>query len=210
MNGNPIKLEIQKALQQMSKDRATQHYLQEKCISEQNNLDNRKQSADDLLEVRTLFQKSAQDTQQKLEFHIGNLVSTALAAVFDDPYEFQLEFVLKRGKTEADLWFVRNGEKMKPVDASGGGTVDVASFALRAAFWSLTKKTRPLFFLDEPFKHLSSGLQQKAADMLKMLSEKMGLQIVMVSHIEKLIENADRKFEISLSNGRAVCGGAGD
>lgn len=201
-----VKDEIIKAQTKLSKDRATQEYLSEKLRNEEKSLLSLQRNANDLLEVRALFQKAAQDTQQKLEFHISNLVSTALAAVFDDPYTFQLEFVQKRNKTEAELWFVRNGEKMKPIDASGGGAVDVASFALRIAFWSLTKKTRPLIILDEPFKHLSADLQNRASDMLKMLSENLGLQIILVSHIDQLISNADKEFKVSLNRGRSEVG----
>lgn len=201
-----VKDEINKALAKLSKDRATQEYLSEKLRNEEKSLLSLQRNANDLLEVRALFQKAAQDTQQKLEFHISNLVSTALAAVFDDPYTFQLEFVQKRNKTEAELWFVRNGEKMKPIDASGGGAVDVASFALRIAFWSLTKKTRPLIILDEPFKHLSADLQNRASDMLKMLSENLGLQIILVSHIDQLISTADKEFKVSLNRGRSEVG----
>jgi len=201
-----VKDEVNKALAKLSKDRATQEYLSEKLRNEEKSLLSLQRNANDLLEVRALFQKAAQDTQQKLEFHISNLVSTALAAVFDDPYTFQLEFVQKRNKTEAELWFVRNGEKMKPIDASGGGAVDVASFALRIAFWSLTKKTRPLIILDEPFKHLSADLQNRASDMLKMLSENLGLQIILVSHINQLILNANKEFKVSLNRGRSEVG----
>lgn len=201
-----VKDEVNKALAKLSKDRATQEYLSEKLRNEEKSLLSLQRNANDLLEVRALFQKAAQDTQQKLEFHISNLVSTALAAVFDEPYTFQLEFVQKRNKTEAELWFVRNGEKMKPIDASGGGAVDVASFALRIAFWSLTKKTRPLIILDEPFKHLSADLQNRASDMLKMLSENLGLQIILVSHIDQLISNADKEFKVSLNRGRSEVG----
>ena len=201
-----VKDEVNKALAKLSKDRATQEYLSEKLRNEEKSLLSLQRNANDLLEVRALFQKAAQDTQQKLEFHISNLVSTALAAVFDDPYTFQLEFVQKRNKTEAELWFVRNGEKMKPIDASGGGAVDVASFALRIAFWSLTKKTRPLIILDEPFKHLSADLQNRASDMLKMLSENLCLQIILVSHIDQLISNADKEFKVSLNRGRSEVG----
>jgi DNA repair exonuclease SbcCD ATPase subunit len=198
-----VKDEINKALAKLSKDRATQEYLSEKLSNEEKSLISLKRNADDLLEVRSLFQKAAQDTQQKLEFHISNLVSTALAAIWDDPYTFQLEFVQKRNKTEAELWFIRNGEKMKPIDASGGGAVDIASFALRTAFWSLTKKTRPLFVIDEPFRNLSSDLQSRALDMLQMLSKNLGLQLIIVSHIDQLILNADKEFKVSLNRGRS-------
>ena len=40
--------------------------------------------------------------------------------------------------------------------------------------------------------------------MLKMLSEKSNIQIVMVSHIKKLISGADKEFKLSLVNGKSV------
>jgi len=46
-----------------------------------------------LLKARAFVQKVAEDTQKRIEFQISNLVSTALAAVFPDPYEFKLRFV---------------------------------------------------------------------------------------------------------------------
>lgn len=135
-----IQNELVQIKDQLSKDKASKNYLLERKKRETKKHKNLKLNGDYFLEARVLFQKAAQDTQKKLEYHISNLVTTALSTVFDDPYNFQLEFVQKRGKTEADLWFVRENRKINPIDASGGGAVDIASFALRVAFWSLTKK----------------------------------------------------------------------
>ena len=197
--------EIKNAEKKFIKDRATQTYLNDNLKSQQAVLKDQKAQGDNLTEARALMMAAAQATQKNLEFHINSLVSMALASVFEEePYQFQLEFVQKRGKTEADVWFVRNGEKMKPIDAAGGGAVDVADLAARIAFWSLTKKTRPFFLLDEPMRNLNEGRQERALDMLKMLSEKSNIQIVMVSHIKKLIIGADKEFRLSLVNGKSV------
>ena len=199
--------EIKNAEKKFIKDKATQTYLNEQLAVQQTTLKDQKIRSNNLTEARALIMTAAQATQKNLEFHINSLVSMALASVFEeDPYQFQLEFVQKRGKTEADVWFVRNGEKMKPIDATGGGAVDVADLAARIAFWSLTKRTRALFVLDEPFRNLNEGRQERALEMLKMLSEKSGIQIVMVSHIKKLIAGADKEFKLSLVNGKSVIG----
>jgi DNA repair exonuclease SbcCD ATPase subunit len=190
----------------LSKDRASQNFLKEGLKQETKSLEAEKTKLERLDKVQGLFQKAAENTQKNLEVHISKLVTTALSAVFDSSYEFSLEFIKKRGKTEADLWLIRNGEKMKPIDSVGGGVLDVTSFALRIAFWALTKPTRPVFILDEPFKHLNSARMGKAMDMLKMLSEKLGLQIIMISHIKKLIDGADKKFDISIHNGISELG----
>jgi len=197
--------DIRAAKDKFLKDRATQQYLLTQKSREEKNLVAQKRQGDNLLEVRALFQQAAKDTQQKLEFHINSMVSAALASVFEEnPYEFQLEFVEKRGKTEANVWFVRNNQKMKPIDASGGGADDVADLASRIAFWSLSKQTRPLFILDEPFRNLNEERQERALDMLRMLSEKQGLQIIMVSHIKSLISGADKEFKLVFRNGKST------
>jgi DNA repair exonuclease SbcCD ATPase subunit len=50
--------------------------------------------------------------------------------------------------------------------------------------------------LDEPFKNLSKDLQSKAGEILKLLSQKLGIQIIMITHEQELMEIADKTFEI--------------
>ncbi len=147
--------------------------------------------------ARTLIQKAAKMTQEKLEIHFGNIVSKALESVFDDPYEFIPEFVERRGKTECDLLFKRNGNKINPKLASGGGAVDIASFALRMAYIKM-ETTAPLLILDEPFKMLSDDLMPYAAKMLQFMSDDpdMNFQIIMNTHSDKLANCADKSFRI--------------
>jgi chromosome segregation ATPase len=142
------------------------------------------------------------ETQQQLQFHISDITSLAMEGIFPDPYKVQLEFVEKRGKTECDILFDRNGNQVKPLDAVGGGAVDVASFALRIASWSMAmRKTRNVILLDEPMRFLSSAYQENASEMIKEVSQKLGIQFVIVSHNQILTENADKVFEVSIKKG---------
>ncbi len=143
--------------------------------------------------ARVIIQNVAQETQKNLEFHLSHLVTTALAAVFPENIEFVARIEVRRGQTECDLLFKEHGQEYDPLEGSGFGPVDVASFALRVTFWSL-KKNRPTFVLDEPFRNVSPDLQHKVSDMLKMVSEKLGLQIIMVSHQEDVNVSADKTF----------------
>ena len=142
-------------------------------------------------------------TQQELEFHISNLVSAALASVFpDNPYKFKVNFVERRGKTECDLRLERNGELVNALSSVGGGVVDITSLALRIA--SLSMKSghiRPLLLLDEPFKHLSVDLQERAEAMLHELSTRIGIQVIYNSHTTSAEENTDKLFKVKLVDG---------
>jgi DNA repair exonuclease SbcCD ATPase subunit len=149
-------------------------------------------------QAQAIIQIVAQKTQEELEYRLSEIVSLALAAVFDDPYKLKVDFVIRRGKTECDLLFEKNGEIFDPLTSSGGGAVDIASMALRVAIWSLTQpRTRNVLILDEPHKFLSKEYQVKASAMLKELSKKLKLQIIVVSHREELIDSADRIFFVS-------------
>ena len=88
------------------------------------------------------------------------------------------------------------------MDASGGGAVDVAAFALRVASWSMQHpRSRATIILDEPMRFLSTDLQPKASEMLKQLSEKLGLQFIIITHEEELADEADKVFEIRQRKG---------
>ena len=145
--------------------------------------------------------------QNSLSFHISGITSMAMEAVFDNPYKVILDFVERRNKTECDLFFSRDDNKVKPMDASGGGTVDVAAFALRIASWSMENpKKSDTIILDEPFSHLRGEKEnENALKMIKEISTKLNLQIIMIGDAkafkEDLIDIADRVFETQIKNG---------
>lgn len=142
-------------------------------------------------------------TQKQLEYHLAEQVSLAMEAVFDNPYQLKVNFQEKRGKTEAEILFVKGGLEFPPLGNAGGGTIDVASLALRIAYWSMRrdKKIRPLLLLDEPFSQLKGEIaNRRALSIIQEISHKLGLQIIMISDErvsrEDIIANADWVFHV--------------
>jgi len=153
-------------------------------------------------QAREVIRTVALETQEQLQYHIGDITSLALEAVFTNPYALTAEFVQRRNKTECDLYFERDGERVDPISASGGGAVDVAAFALRIASWSMNHpKTQNVIILDEPMRFLSEAYQEKASMMIKEVSEKLGIQFVIVTHEPTLAAGADKVFETRLRKG---------
>lgn len=148
-------------------------------------------------EAREILREAGLQTQRQLQFHISDITSLAMEAVFTEPYQLKVDFVERRNKTECDLWFERDGDLISPLEASGGGAVDVAAFALRVACYSMTTpKTNPVIILDEPMRFLSRDNQKRASIMVKELSQKLGVQFIIVTHEPTLTEAADRVFEV--------------
>lgn len=161
-----------------------------------------KAKLENLEQARTIIRLVGLETQQQLQFHISDIASLALESIFPDPYKLVLDFVERRDKTECDIFFERNGERLKPIDSAGGGAVDVAAFALRIACWSMaTKRTRNTIILDEPMRFLSEDYQKDASEMIKELSKKLGIQFIIVTHEDTLAESADKIFEVSIKKG---------
>lgn len=140
-------------------------------------------------------------TQKQLEYHLAEQVSLAMEAVFDDPYKLIVRFEEKRGRTEVQLLFSREDLEFPPLGSAGGGTIDIASFALRIAYWSMRHdiKSAPILLLDEPFSQLKGeSANRKALSMVQELAHKLHLQIIMVSDErvprEDILEHSDRVY----------------
>lgn len=138
-------------------------------------------------EARSVVTNIAQQVQENAHQQIAAVVTSALEAVFDDPYEFVIRFERKRNRTEAVLEFTRDDNPVNPLEAAGGGVVDVAAFALRVACMTLSKpRIRSLLVLDEPFRFVSRNYRERLRDLIQTLSERLEIQFVIVTHIDEL------------------------
>lgn len=155
----------------------------------------------------SLIQICAQQTQQELKYQLSELPQLALSSVFEDPYQFDVQFEIRRNSTEVDFWFVRDEEKLDPKESTGLGPVDITGMALRPALWSMQiPKTRASIWLDEPFKHLKgAGANRNALSILSEICKPKpeqnwpGLQIIMIADErasrEELLEVSDCVYE---------------
>lgn len=143
----------------------------------------------DTEDARGIVQEAAQQTQTETLEALVALVNHCLTAVFGaGAYKLKTTVTPARGKTEISLEFEDSaGNVVSPLDAAGGGVVDVASFALRVASLVIAKPpARRLLVLDEPFKFLSRGHRVAAGELLTTLAEDLSFQIILVTHIPEL------------------------
>ena len=158
-----------------------------------------------LEKAREVVREIATQMQSQLQLQISDITSMAMDAVFDNPYKLEVDFVLRRNKTECDLFFERDGFKIDPLSASGLGSVDVASFALRIASWMMMEpRPENVIILDEPFRFLSEDNHENASRMVKELSERLGIQFIIVTHNQTLASYADKVFRVSMKKGKSI------
>lgn len=159
-----------------------------------------KKRAEQLDELQVIVQEASKRTQDKIKSRFETIVQSCLDVVFPSSYNFHFDFVPKRGKTECEIYLEKDGVKYEPMDSNGGGVVDVISIALRVACLTLTSYDKVLL-LDEPFGHLRGASREKLGEVLNALSDKLGLQIVMVGDVGGSSVKADKEFLVTKNNG---------
>ena len=137
-------------------------------------------------------------TQENVLNYIENTVTLAIQSVFGDEFKFKITADVKRDQQEIYFFIEHNDNQVEPKeDTMSGGIIDLCSFALRIIYWSLENpRSMPVILLDEPFKHVSEGFRNQVSSFVSELSKLVGIQIIMVSHSENLIQNADNVIYI--------------
>lgn len=157
-------------------------------------------------QVQLLLSKSSEFAREQLKQKIEETVTAALRSIFEDPgISFNIE--LSSGANPAASWQVISSYKdfevaANPEDARGGGVTDVVSLALRLALLELARpKHEGPVILDEPGKMISREYLPNVAAFLTKYGEKIGRQIIMVTHHGILVDAADVAWFVQREKG---------
>lgn len=180
--------------------------LEGKCSLLDEQISESEQKIKNLSHKKELYKKSVellslvqQATKEKIKEGFESIVSYALKYIYNADYEFSLEFGKRGNLQEIDFNVKTPDFKLPsdPKDTSGGGVLDILSLALRTALLELSKpKIEGFIVLDEPFKHLSKDYLQQAGEFLKAINKRINRQIIMITHKEEMLSNADNLIEI--------------
>ena len=172
----------------------------DQASSEVDRLTQRKKDIDAAVAI---IQGVAAATQDQLRVRLEDITQTALDVVFPGSYTFKVEFTPRRGRTEVDMWRDKDGTRMDPLDSNGGGVVDVISLALRICCLTLSTNARVLL-LDEPFKFIRGRARQRLGDMLKAISRRLGIQVIMVADVSDTGIIPNREFKVGMKWRKSV------
>jgi DNA repair exonuclease SbcCD ATPase subunit len=188
------------AIEDVCRSALAKRRLYKQSYDEQHDeLEGLKTALADVAVAREVIKALADKVRERVRIHINAVVNAALEQMSGDRYEFDVEFVKHKDKAVANLTVIdhyQDGAKYNPIDGCGGGIVDVIGFALQMAAWSL-HKTSPLLVADEPFRFVSEDKQGACSSFVKALSKELGLQVVLVSHADGIIDCADAGFKVA-------------
>lgn len=170
-------------------------------------IENMKNKLSDIEEAQKILQKTAKELQNRLSIKINEFVTYTLEQVFgENVYKFNMEFVEKRGKTEVEMYLTSSNDgrvDLKNLNdiRGGGGVLDIVALALRIAMWSLQPNKSNTFIFDQPFTNVSADVLPRVADLLQELSERMGLQFIIINHLEQFHNDEFKEITIRLEEG---------
>lgn len=149
--------------------------------------------------TQKLMQECAEATLSGISVRISKIVTNAIKAVFQDTYEFNLDFDIKYGRLSASMYLIKDGEYYDPTLDNGDGVVDIIALALRTAALCLDKRQlRRVLILDEPCGALSVDKQPYAGKLMQHLHETLGIQFIIVgAHGNAYMEYADKIFDFN-------------
>lgn len=151
-------------------------------------------------EMLAVSRKAAKAVQDHLCIKLSTIVTKAIKAVLQKDLEFTIEFVERRGVSEADLYIKDSeGHEYDILDARGGGLADVCSLSLQLAFILMSDVDRYLI-VDELARHLSVDKQERFAEILKHLCQEFDFTVIAVTHANAFKDVADRVFKVTIDD----------
>lgn len=155
-----------------------------------------KETDEKAIEVLNLVQKS---TREKIKEAFENMVTFALHSIYQEDYQFQLEFGTRGNIGEMDFKLKTPGNKefRDLKNCTAGGSLDIIALALRFVLIQVIRpKVEGFVVLDEPCKMLSKNLVQNEYNFYKHINEKLGRQLIIITHAQGLIDAAPEKILI--------------
>lgn len=159
---------------------------------------------EDLEHKKELFKKSVElltiiekNTKEHIRTGFQQIVTYALQYILsNDEYALELEFG-RRGNL-SEIYFNTLTPKNKEPHEPGGLVTDILALALRLSLIELTRpKIEGFLCLDEPFSTIdSSDKLEKARNFIKSMARKMNRQIIISTHKQDFIIDADKAIEI--------------
>lgn len=142
-----------------------------------------------------IIKKWLEDLLEENVNSIADLATSGLRHIIQDQnLTFRIKQEIKYNRLSMRFILEEDGVEADPMSSFGGGAVLVASFILRLAMMSRLKMAN-LLLLDESMSALAVRYIPAAAEFMRQLSEKTGVNILMVTHNEEFIANAHRAYE---------------
>ena len=181
--------------------------LKQKLDSTKKRLVDIDNTTEKLVKTSQFLQTLSDVTRQQIIDRISTIVTDALQKIKDPNLTFKMK--LSTGRNQVDVSFVvvekDTGHELDILHSSGGTIADLITFPLKV---SLLLKWSPqlsrILLLDEQFKFVAAQDREPLAEFIRQISEKLNLQILLVTHMTELTERAHKVFGVTKKGNKST------
>jgi len=154
-----------------------------------------------LEQVTTLLQGLEAAWQKNFQTSVAKVISRGLTLVFEEPMELKIVSKVRADVTTVDFRIVQ-GEGADAIEtdilgAKGGTVIALVNVLVRALLiLSARPALRRIMILDEVFGLADPRYYEAFGSLLREMCDKLGFQIILVSHDDTIIESADVAYEV--------------
>jgi len=155
-------------------------------------------------EALVFLEDLANSRRGAMKGKIETIVTEAVQLIYGPSYRIELSYSVKNNRSCLEIEMVRStesGEVRRDMGGFGGGVADTISVPLRLMVLMGSKQTDKVCVLDECWKHMDLERIELVGKFLRLLADKLGMQIIMCSHHEKMREFSDMTYEVSETGG---------
>ena len=157
-------------------------------------------------EALSFLEDLANGRRGAMKGKIEGIITEAQHLIYDDSYSTDLTYSVKNNRSHLAIEMVRETKKgtvRRDMGGFGGGMSDTMSVPLRLMVLMGAKQTDKVCFLDECWKHIDPDKVELVAKFLRVLVDRLGIQVVFLTHHQMMRGHADRVCEVSESGGKS-------
>ena len=154
------------------------------------------------IEAINFIEKAANNQRSLIKDKIESVITDALKEIYGDEYEITFDYTMKRNKTSVDIYLTKHtklGDIVRKQGGFGGGVSDVISLPLKLLVLLALQTNDKILIADEPGKHMDQRVD-KFGYFLRNICDKLGVQLIVLTHHQCLSEFANSVYEVSMQN----------
>jgi DNA repair exonuclease SbcCD ATPase subunit len=152
-------------------------------------------------EALEFLEEVANSRRGSMKGRIESVLTEALQLVYGPTRRIEMAYSVKNNRSHLSFELVKEakvGEVRRVLDGTGSGlgVSDTVSVPLRLLVLLGSKKSDRVCVLDECYKHVDGERIALVVQFLRVLTERLGMQVVLLSHHEQLRGEVDVAYEV--------------
>ena len=153
------------------------------------------------IESLTFLEEVANSRRGSMKGKIESVLTEALQLVYGPERSIELVYSVKNNRSHLSFEIIKkttSGDVRRVLDGTGAGlgVSDTVSVPLRLLVLLGSKQADKVCILDECYKHVNVERVPIVSQFLRVLTERLGMQVIILSHHESVRAYADASYEV--------------